>query len=233
MGQKADGESPFKKQQGREPNSIIGNLSEKFKVVSEEDRNLVINPSDFEEDVDSTILVRERTRGSKLEPCFKKKSGKIIKETGTTITILPENKKRTTLYSNRDVAKPPVVEETETESSSEEEYVPQDETEQRQEGQSSSSVVEIAPPKDRQNLQEPPVAQVPVVEEKSKKEEEASPKKVKVPVKGKVLWQKEKKEKVKKREMVRRRRPTKRFGIDEVMKVDHEEFAIWNEKGEN
>ena len=55
-------------------------------------------------------MVRERTRGSKLEGQFRKRAGKIVKETAHTITFLPKDGKREIIYSKRDVAKtkPPI-----------------------------------------------------------------------------------------------------------------------------
>ena len=41
-----------------------------------------------------------------LEGKFKKKSGKVIKETTHTITFLPMKRNKETVYSKRDVAKP-------------------------------------------------------------------------------------------------------------------------------
>ena len=40
--------------------------------ISERDPNLQIEEEDFIPDVDSTVLIRERTRGSKLEGTFAK-----------------------------------------------------------------------------------------------------------------------------------------------------------------
>ena len=55
--------------------------------------------------MDSTILVRETVRGSKLEPVFQKKRGRILDESEHTLTILPEGKKKSTKWSKRDIAK--------------------------------------------------------------------------------------------------------------------------------
>ena len=66
---------------GRKPNTVKSNIVDKFKSVSEVDQGVTFNASDFEDEIDSTILVRERTRGSMLEGKVKKKSRKVIKET--------------------------------------------------------------------------------------------------------------------------------------------------------
>ena len=42
--------------------------------VSERDPNLKFEQLDFQEDLDSTVLVRERARGSKLESFFDPKN---------------------------------------------------------------------------------------------------------------------------------------------------------------
>ena len=60
-------------------------------------------PSDFSPDVDSTILMRETTRGSKLGGTFRKTNAKIVDETRHTITILPKSGKKV-IISKRDVA---------------------------------------------------------------------------------------------------------------------------------
>ena len=105
MGKKADGKSPFEKLYGREPNTVKSNIINKIKNVSENDPKVEFTQSDFEEEVDSTILVRERTKGSKLEGQYKRKTGKVIKESAHTITFLPKNSKKEVVYAKRDVAK--------------------------------------------------------------------------------------------------------------------------------
>ena len=54
--------------------------------------------------MDSTVLVREWARGSKLESLFDRKAAKVIKESAHTITALPENSTKPKVYSKRDVA---------------------------------------------------------------------------------------------------------------------------------
>ena len=105
MGKKADGSSPFEKLYGREPNTVKKNIINKIKNVSENDPKVEFTQSDFEEEVDSTILVRERTKGSKLEGQYKRKIGKVIEESAHTITFLPKNSKKEVVYAKRDVAK--------------------------------------------------------------------------------------------------------------------------------
>ena len=108
-GKKIDGKSPFEKQFGREPNTVKGNivteLVNKGKDVSEQEPGFNFEKSDFEEEVDSTILVRERVRGSKLEPVFQTKRGRILDESEHNLTFLPEGKKKPTKWSKRDIAK--------------------------------------------------------------------------------------------------------------------------------
>ena len=95
MGKKADdGKSPFEKLYGREPNTVRSNIINKIKNVSENDPKVEFTQSDFEEEVDSTILVRERTKGPKLEGQYKRKAGKVIEESPHTITFLPKNSKK-------------------------------------------------------------------------------------------------------------------------------------------
>ena len=66
--------------------------------------NLEIRPSVFQDKLDSSILVRERARGSKLEGTFKKKSGKVVSESAHTITMILEKSNAPKVYSKRDVA---------------------------------------------------------------------------------------------------------------------------------
>ena len=79
---------------GWNSNTVKSNIVDKIKGVSEVDPGLKFSTSDFEEEVDSAIMVRERTRGSKLESQFRKRAGKIVKETIHTITFLPKDGKK-------------------------------------------------------------------------------------------------------------------------------------------
>ena len=89
---------------GRETNTVKANLVGKFRNILAQDSQVEIQPSDFHVDTDSTILVRERTKGSKLEATFARKTGKVIRETEHTIAILPENTNQTKIFSKRDIA---------------------------------------------------------------------------------------------------------------------------------
>ena len=99
-----DGKSPFEKHMGKEPNTVKANLVGMFRNILAQDSQVEFQPSDFHGDTDSTILVRERTKGSKLEPTFARKTGKVIRETDHTIAILPENTKQPKIFSKRDIA---------------------------------------------------------------------------------------------------------------------------------
>ena len=54
--------------------------------------------------IDSTVLVRERARGIKLQGAFDKKSGRKIKKSAHAITLLPEGSKKPKYYAKRDLA---------------------------------------------------------------------------------------------------------------------------------
>ena len=60
-GKKADGKSPFEKQYGREPNTVKSNIVNELlanpKSVLEQEGKVNFSTSDFEEEIDSTILV--------------------------------------------------------------------------------------------------------------------------------------------------------------------------------
>ena len=81
---------------------LISTINERLRInkniilkgVLEQDSRATFAASDFEEDTDSTILVRERARGSKLEPAFSKRRGRVPEETEYTITFLPQGKRR-------------------------------------------------------------------------------------------------------------------------------------------
>ena len=105
MGEKADGKSPFEKLYGRKLNTVKSNIVDKIKGVSEVDPGLKFTTSDFEEEVDSAKMMRERTRGSKLEGQLRTRPGKVIKETAHAIIFLPKGGKKEVVYSKRDVAK--------------------------------------------------------------------------------------------------------------------------------
>ena len=105
ISKRKDGKSPFEKQLGREPNTVKSNAVSKFLDISEQDNSLEFSPTDFQDDIDSTVLVRERSRGSKLEGAFERKTGRVLKETELTISILPEASKKVKMYSKRDIAK--------------------------------------------------------------------------------------------------------------------------------
>ena len=101
---KKDGTSTFERQMGRQPNTVKSNLVSKLLVISEQDPNLEFEQSDFQDDLDSTVLVRERARGSKLQGTFDKRAGRKIKQTAHTVTMLPKSSGRPKTYSKRDIA---------------------------------------------------------------------------------------------------------------------------------
>ena len=73
------------------------------KRILDQDPQIEKEPEDFSEEADSTIIVRERVRGTKLEGAFKKVKGQIVGESTHTITILPKTG-RQIVYSKRNVA---------------------------------------------------------------------------------------------------------------------------------
>ena len=100
VNKKKDGTSPFEKQMGRQPNTVKSNLVSKLLAISEQDPNLEFEQSDFQDDLDSRVLVRERARGSKLQGTFDKRAGRKIKETAHTVTMLPESSEDRRLMQN-------------------------------------------------------------------------------------------------------------------------------------
>ena len=98
----SDGKSAFEKHIGRKPNTPKSRLIEK--CILEKDPAIEIEPEDFSEEGDSTIFVRERVRGSKLESAFKKVRGQIVRQSENTVTVVPNTNNKEVIYSKRDVA---------------------------------------------------------------------------------------------------------------------------------
>ena len=71
--------------------------------ILENDPQIEIEPEEFSEEADSTILVRVRVRGTKVEDAFKKVKGKTEGESSHTITVLPKAGHQV-VYSKWDVA---------------------------------------------------------------------------------------------------------------------------------
>ena len=61
----------------KEPNTVTSNVVKGLMDFSEEDTQLELNSSDFHDELNSTVLVGERVKRSKLEQLFSKKSGKV------------------------------------------------------------------------------------------------------------------------------------------------------------
>ena len=92
---------------GKETNTVISNVVKKLLDISAQDSSVEFHQSDFQDETDSAILVRERAKGSKLEPTFAKKTGKIVNETGHTLSTLPESSHlnhHMKTFSKRDIA---------------------------------------------------------------------------------------------------------------------------------
>ena len=60
-------------------------------------------PEDVSDEVESTILFRERDRETNTEGAFKRVRGKVINQSGHTITLLPKGSKSTIVFSKKDV----------------------------------------------------------------------------------------------------------------------------------
>ena len=83
----ADNKSVFEKQMGRKPDTLKSAMIRK--CILGKDPQLQIEPGDCSEEADSTIVVRERVRGTKLEGSFKKMKRKVVNESEHTTTVLP------------------------------------------------------------------------------------------------------------------------------------------------
>ena len=60
VNKKKDDSSSFEKHMGRKPNTVKSNLVRGLLDISEQDPNLDFSPSDFQDELDSSILVIER-----------------------------------------------------------------------------------------------------------------------------------------------------------------------------
>ena len=87
---------------GQKPNTIKNLLIEKPKSCLENDNTLQLSPEYFPKDDDSTILMRNKTRNTKLEGQFAKKKGQISESEHTITMATPKGRQ---VISKRDVAK--------------------------------------------------------------------------------------------------------------------------------
>ena len=74
------------------------------KCILEKEAQLQIEPEVLSDKADSTILVRERVRGTQLAGNFKKMKGKFIDQSELTMSVWPKPGKQV-IGSKRDVAK--------------------------------------------------------------------------------------------------------------------------------
>ena len=88
---------------GNGPNTIKKLLISRSTTISDP-AEVKLSTSDFESGQDSTILVRERVRGSKLESAYKKRKGKLLDQSEYTITFLAAGTNQKTIISKRELA---------------------------------------------------------------------------------------------------------------------------------
>ena len=75
-------------------------------ALADNDKDFELEMSDFPQNQDSEIIVRERARGSKLEEVYKRKKGRITGETQHTLTMKEDGKSTAQTFSKREIAKP-------------------------------------------------------------------------------------------------------------------------------
>ena len=100
----ANQRSPFERHFKQPPNTITELVTNPTQVVLAAESRVHLPLSDIESGQDSTILVRERTRNTKLGAFFAKRKGKILDSTPHTISFLPKGRPTPQLLSRRDVA---------------------------------------------------------------------------------------------------------------------------------
>ena len=84
--------SPYEKYTGTEPNTIKRLLNNNRQSISDSPE-VKLTESDFESGQYSPILVRERTRGSKLQGAFQKRKNILLEQSDHTITFFRPEKK--------------------------------------------------------------------------------------------------------------------------------------------
>ena len=94
ISKKKGGKSPFENQLGREPNRVKSNAVSKFLVISEQDNSLEFCPTDFQGDLDSTVFLRERSRGSRLKGHLSEKRDVSLKIRSTPSQFRPRHQRR-------------------------------------------------------------------------------------------------------------------------------------------
>ena len=108
--QKSNNISPAELQLGRKLTTIKEIITTKpstnYNSVSDNDKDLELEMSDFPQVQDSEIMVRERARGSKLEEVYKRKKGRITGETQHTLTMKEAGKSTAQTFSKLEIAKP-------------------------------------------------------------------------------------------------------------------------------
>ena len=72
--------SPAEAPMGWQLNYIGDMVKSSSTSISEEDLNFQLELNELPRHAESTILVRERSRGSKLEPAFRRQRGRILSE---------------------------------------------------------------------------------------------------------------------------------------------------------
>ena len=92
---------PYERYTGKEPNTVKRLVKNQGNTISGS-QDFKLKETDFESGQDSTILVRERVRGSQLEGAYKKRKGTLLSQSEHSITFLPAGKTKATILSNRD-----------------------------------------------------------------------------------------------------------------------------------
>ena len=101
MNPSATKKSPYERYTGQEPNIIKRIVTNTTQFFSEKPE-IELTP-EFESGQDSTIMIRERARGSKLEGAFKKRKGTLLENSNHTITFLPAGRTASRIISKRDL----------------------------------------------------------------------------------------------------------------------------------
>ena len=97
---------PYERYTGQEPNTIKRIITNTNQFFSEKPE-FELTADDFESGQDSTIMIRERARGSKNEGAFKERKGTLLEHRNHTITFLPAGRLASKIISKRDRGRNP------------------------------------------------------------------------------------------------------------------------------
>ena len=90
----AKGKSAYRKYTGKEPHTIKKLVVNSFRKISDQPQPVIqLSDTDFKSGQDSTIMVGEQTRGTKLEGSYKRRKAVLLEQSNHTITFLTRRRR--------------------------------------------------------------------------------------------------------------------------------------------